>query len=109
MLAGLFGPLVIVPVVVCVMSVSLTSYPQLHRYHPVVIAILATSWLVPALLLPVGTLACIGTTLAIVAIGVFTSALSRSRHAGLQQVERQAWVLGQLLPQSHPASSSGVW
>jgi hypothetical protein len=126
LLSRLFGPLVVAPVIACIMTVSLTSYPQLMHRAWIVIAILVASWVGPVILEQLGVLATTwrvadgsitttspiveigGTTttvllvganiLGIVVIGLFANALARSRHAAQRDVEIQAWQLRQLLP-----------
>jgi serine/threonine-protein kinase len=122
----MFGPLIVAPIVTCVMAVSLTSYPQLMYRARIVIGLLLASWLLPVLLERTGVLAAtwsvehgrvistssviqiegaattallIGANvLAITVIGLFANALARSRHAAQRDVEIQAWQLRQLLP-----------
>ena len=126
LLSRVFGPLVVAPVICCIMTVSLTSYPQLMYRAPIVIGILIASWAGPVLLERAGVLAStwsiadgkitttstiveIGGTsttilviganiLGIIVIGLFANALARSRHAAQRNVEIQAWQLRQLLP-----------
>jgi eukaryotic-like serine/threonine-protein kinase len=126
MLSRLFGPLVITPVVSCIMAVSLTSYPELMRHTRVVLSLLVVAWLGPVVLEYAGVLRptwgvaggmvistsrvvavsetatsaiLIGAnTLAIVVIGSFANALARARRDAQRQVEIQAWHLRQLLP-----------
>jgi len=126
LLSRLFGPLIIAPVVSCIMAVSLTSYPQLMPHRRIVIAILLVGWLAPVLLeqagmLPVtwevlegaivstshvvrvhgtatGALLIGGNVLGIVVVGTFANALARSRREAQRAVEIQAWHLRQLLP-----------
>ena len=45
LLSRLFGPLVITPVVSCIMAVSLTSYPQLMAHARIVIPMLVLAWI----------------------------------------------------------------
>ena len=126
LLSRAFGPLILAPAVICVMSVSLTSYPQLIDRARLVIAILVLSWLLPVGLEAVGVLDStwrvidgevistssliqigrISTTallvsanvITIVVVGMFANALARSRRDAQRQVEIQAWHLRQLLP-----------
>ncbi len=126
LLSRLFGPLIIAPVVSCIMAVSLTSYPQLMSHARIIIPMLVLSWLGPVLLEAAGVLAptwgvidgqvisisqvvelsstatsallIFGNCLAIIVIGVFANALARSRRAAQRNVEVQAWHLRQLLP-----------
>ncbi|HEY1815472.1 MAG TPA: serine/threonine-protein kinase [Kofleriaceae bacterium] len=126
LLSRAFGPLILAPAVICVMAVSLTSYPQLIDRARLVIAILIISWVLPVALEAVGVLHStwrvvdgevistssliqigkISTTallvganvITIVVIGMFANALARSRRDAQRQVEIQAWHLRQLLP-----------
>ena len=128
LLSRLFGPLIITPVVSCIMAVSLTSYPQLMAHARVVIAMLVLAWLGPVLLEYAGVLAptwtvidgavvstshavelsstatsallIFGNCMAIMVIGAFANALARSRREAQRSVEIQAWTLKQLLPMS---------
>jgi serine/threonine-protein kinase len=126
LLSRLFGPLVIAPVVACIMAVSLTSYPQLMAHARVVIAMLVTAWLAPVVLEYFGVLSptwqvvdgmvistshvvelsstataallIFGNCMAIIVVGMFANALARSRREAQRSVEIQAWTLRQLLP-----------
>ncbi|MEP6862342.1 MAG: protein kinase [Deltaproteobacteria bacterium] len=126
LLSRAFGPLILAPAVICVMSVSLTSYPQLIDRARLVITILVLSWILPVGLEAVGVLDStwrvidgevistssliqigkISTTallvsaniITIVVVGMFANALARSRRDAQHQVEIQAWHLRQLLP-----------
>ena len=126
LLSRLFGPLIIAPVVGCVMAVSLTSYPRLLGHARIVIPMLAAAWLLPVALEWAGVLAPTwqvldgvvvstshvvrvggtatvlllvgGNAMAIVVIGAFANSLARSRHEAQRAVEIQAWRLRQLLP-----------
>jgi len=128
LLSRLFGPLIITPVVSCIMAVSLTSYPQLMAHARIVIAMLVLAWLGPVLLEYAGVLAptwtvidgavvstshavelsstatsallIFGNCMAIMVIGAFANALARSRREAQRSVEIQAWTLKQLLPMS---------
>lgn len=121
----LYGPLLVTPVITCLMAVSLTSYPQLMRRTPVILAMLIVSWITPVVLERLGVLAStwrvvdgevrassavitldaastavlIGANvLAIIVTGLFANALARSRHAAQRDVQVQAWQLRKLLP-----------
>jgi serine/threonine-protein kinase len=126
LLSRLFGPLVIAPVVSCIMAVSLTSYPQLMAHARVIIPLLVLAWLGPVLLEYAGVLKqtwkvmdgvvmstsqvvelsptttsallIFGNCMAIIVIGLFANALARSRREAQRSVEIQAWTLRQLLP-----------
>jgi hypothetical protein len=126
LLSRLFGPLIIAPVVSCIMAVSLTSYPQLMAHARIIIPMLVIAWLGPVLLELAGVLAptwevvdgavvstshvvelssgatsallVFGNCMAIIVIGVFANALARSRREAQRSVEIQAWHLRQLLP-----------
>jgi hypothetical protein len=126
LLSRLFGPLIIAPVVSCIMAVSLTSYPQLMAHARIIIPMLVLAWLGPVLLELAGVLAptwevvdgavvstshvvelssgatsvllVFGNCMAIIVIGVFANALARSRREAQRSVEIQAWHLRQLLP-----------
>jgi len=128
LLSRLFGPLIITPVVSCIMAVSLTSYPQLMAHARIVIAMLVLAWIGPVLLEYAGVLAptwtvidgavvstshavelsstatsallIFGNCMAIMVIGAFANALARSRREAQRAVEIQAWHLKQLLPMS---------
>jgi serine/threonine protein kinase len=123
MLSRVFGSLILVPSVTCVMALSLTSYPQLVDRARLVIAILAASWLVPVVLERLGVLsetwriaggaiasiprvANLGSGLLVAAsltpvivVGLFANALARSRRDAQRTLQIQAWQLRQLLPE----------
>jgi eukaryotic-like serine/threonine-protein kinase len=126
LLSRLFGPLIITPVVSCIMAVSLTSYPQLMAHARIVIPMLVLAWLAPVLLELTGlfqstwhvadgqvvsmshavelsphatsALLIFGNCMGIMVIGAFANALARSRREAQRAVEIQAWHLRQLLP-----------
>jgi serine/threonine-protein kinase len=126
LLSRLFGPLMIAPIVSCIMAVSLTSYPQLLAHARIIIAMLVLGWIGPVILEAVGVLAptwkvmdgavistsnvvelssgatsallIFGNCMAIIVIGMFANALARSRREAQRGVEIQAWHLRQLLP-----------
>jgi len=128
LLSRLFGPLIITPVVSCIMAVSLTSYPALMAHARIVIPMLVAAWLGPVLLELAGVLErtwrvvdgavistshvvelsstatsallIFGNCMAIIVVGAFANALARSRREAQRSVEIQAWHLKQLLPMS---------
>jgi hypothetical protein len=128
MLSRLFGPLIVTPVVACIMAVSLTSYPQLMAHARIVIPMLVLAWLAPVILEYLGVLQptwtvingavistshaielssaatsallIFGNCMAIIVVGAFANALARSRREAQRSVEIQAWHLRQLLPMS---------
>jgi hypothetical protein len=128
LLSRLFGPLIITPVVTCIMVVSLTSYPALMAHARIVIPLGVLAWLGPVLLELAGileptwrvvdgavistshvielattttsALLIFGNCMAIMVIGAFANALARSRREAQRSVEIQAWHLKQLLPMS---------
>ena len=128
LLSRLFGPLIITPVVSCIMAVSLTSYPQLMAHARIVIPMLVLGWIGPVLLElagilsptwsvtagaivttshaielssgPTSALLIFGNCMGIMVIGAFANALARSRREAQRSVEIQAWTLKQLLPMS---------
>ena len=126
LMSRMFGSLIGTPAVICVMALSLTSYPQLIDRARTVVAILLASWLLPVALERVGAipstwsvdgerivstsamfdLAGMSTSalviatnvFAILVISLFANALARSRRDAQREVETQAWHLRQLLP-----------
>jgi serine/threonine-protein kinase len=127
LVSRMFGSLLIVPAVTCIMALSLTSYPQNIDRARVVIAIIVTSWIVPVILEWQGVIsrtwwvidgAIVSTSsmfhiggdatvlllvfanvLTILVFGRFANKLATSRRDAQRQVEIQAWHLQQLLPQ----------
>ncbi|MGE5183924.1 MAG: hypothetical protein ACM31C_17760, partial [Acidobacteriota bacterium] len=128
LLSRAFGPLIVVPSLICVMAVSLTSYPQLIDRARVIIGVLAAAWLVPVVLewlhviaptwgveggrvvsmstmivirgASTSTLLVATNLIAIFAIALFANALARSRRDAQRQLVIQAWHLRQLLPEA---------
>ena len=126
LLSRTYGSMLIVPAITCVMALSLTSYPLLIDRVRIVILLLVASWAAPLVLEQAGVLlptwsigngAIAATSHAlivspmhtsavlivfniatIIVIGLFASALARSRRDAQRQVEIQAWHLRQLLP-----------
>jgi eukaryotic-like serine/threonine-protein kinase len=127
LMSRMFGSLVIVPTVTCIMALSITSYPQNIDRARIVIGILIASWLVPFLLEWQGVIsrtwwvvdgAVVSTSsmfriggdatvlllvfanvLGILVFGLFANKLATSRRDAQRQVEIQAWHLRQLLPE----------
>jgi len=126
MLSRMFGSLLLVPGVTCVMMLSLTSYPQNIDRARFVITTLVLSWIIPVVLEWLGILtptwrvvdnAIISTSsmvriggtatfmlmvfaniMTIAVFGLFANRLAVSRRDAQRQVEIQAWHLRQLLP-----------
>jgi eukaryotic-like serine/threonine-protein kinase len=127
LMSRMFGSLLIVPAVTCIMALSLTSYPQNIDRARVVIGILIASWIVPVILEWQGVIsrtwwvvdgAIVSTSsmfhiggnatvlllvfanvLTILVFGRFANKLATSRRDAQRQVEIQAWHLQQLLPE----------
>ena len=119
-----FGPLIMMPTLICIQVLSFTQYPQLLGRARLVIAMFVASWLVPIGLEAIGwfpetwwiagnaihsrssmaviggvhtvaLLVCLHVAIIIVA-GLFANALAVSRHKALRSTEIREWHLGQL-------------
>jgi serine/threonine-protein kinase len=121
-----FSPLILIPGVVCIMTTSLTTYPQLIDRGRAVLAMLTVGWLAPVVLQLAGVLPAtwwisgdelhavssmvvmtststsallVGGHVAMILVsGLYASSLARSRRAAQRDVQIQAWHLRQLLP-----------
>jgi len=126
LLSRLFGPFVIAPGVVCIMALSLTSYPNLIDRGRWVIALLLVAWATPVILEAMGVLSStwsvaegsivsrsglvriggaattslliVGNLITFVVIGAFANALARTRRAAQRTATTQAWHMRQFLP-----------
>jgi serine/threonine-protein kinase len=126
LLSRVFGSLIVTPSAVCIMALSLTSYPQLIDRGKLVMGILLASWLAPVALESLGvfastwqveagyvhvmsslgeiggastTVLLVGSNvLAIAVIGRFANALAGSRRDAQRAIEIQAWHMRQLVP-----------
>jgi eukaryotic-like serine/threonine-protein kinase len=127
LMSRMFGSLVIVPTVTCIMALSITAYPQNIDRARIVIGILIASWIVPVILEWQGVIsrtwwvvdgAVVSTSsmfriggdatvlllvfanvLGLLVFGLFANKLATSRRDAQRQVEIQAWHLSQLLPE----------
>jgi hypothetical protein len=127
LMSRMFGSLLIVPAVTCIMALSITSYPQNIDRARLIIAILITSWIVPVILEWQGVISrtwwvvngsivstssmfriggdatvlllVFANVLTILVFGRFANKLATSRRDAQRQVEIQAWHLQQLLPE----------
>ena len=82
LMSRMFGSLLIAPAVTCIMTLSLTSYPQNIDRARIVIAIMVTSWLMPVILEWTGV---IGRTWSVVG-GAIVSTSSMFRIGGTATV-----------------------
>ena len=121
-----FGSMIMIPTVTCIMVVSFTSYPHLLHRVRLVISIFVASWLVPIVLEAAGilprtwsvsggaiestsnmlVLGGTSTTLLLVCLhvsmivvsGLFSNALAVARAKALRDTEIREWHLRQLMP-----------
>ncbi len=127
-MSRMFGSLIIVPAMTCIMALSLMSYPQNINRAPRFILLLVASWMTPVILEWTGVLAptwrvvegAIISTSSMLEVGgdatvalmifahvmtiivfvLFANKVAVARRDAQRQVEIQAWHLRQLLPKT---------
>ncbi len=128
LMSRMFGSLIIVPAMTCIMALSLMSYPQNINRAPRFILLLVASWMTPVILEWTGVLAptwrvvegAIISTSSMLEVGgdatvalmifahvmtiivfvLFANKVAVARRDAQRQVEIQAWHLRQLLPKT---------
>ena len=128
LLGGVFGPLLLVPALTCVVAMGLVSYPHLSKRSVLIIALSTLGWIAPAVLELVGVLPpswsivdgllilrshafevagpftvwffFITSMMTIWLAAVLTSWLTKAHYGAKYKLITQAWQLKQLLPTS---------
>jgi eukaryotic-like serine/threonine-protein kinase len=129
LLGRMLGPFLIVPAVVCVLTMSMMSYPSFARRSPILVAFMSIGWLVPIALEQLGllrptwavvngslvswsyaidvngsstiVLVLVTTFVTITVAGFLSGAYVRAHLDAKHQLVAQAWHLRQLLPATH--------
>jgi serine/threonine-protein kinase len=128
MISRLFGPFVLVPLVVMVIALAMTAQPQMQRRPAAVLAICCLGFVAPLVLEKAGVLAStwqvqdgiialysmvvrlggmatkalliVGTLAGIIVAALFSRGLAISRRDAIQQLHLQRWRFMQLVPDS---------